>query len=37
MRLWSALSRRLFVREDLFAPQAVAQFDFGCWKQSKQP
>src|SRR5712675_529634 len=37
MRLWPALSPRLLVREDLFALQAVAQFDFGCWKQSKSP
>jgi hypothetical protein len=27
----------LFVREDLFALQAAAQFDFRCWKQSKRP
>src|SRR5258707_5343067 len=33
---WTALPRRLPVREDLFAPQAVAQFDFVCWQQSKR-
>jgi hypothetical protein len=36
MSFWPALSRRLLVREDLFALQAVAQFDFGWWKQSKR-
>jgi len=33
-RFWSALSPRLPVREDWFARQAVAQFDFGCWQRS---
>src|SRR6478752_1947636 len=36
MTPWPALPPRLPVREDLFAPQAVAQFDFGCWQQSKR-